>query len=233
MKRASCRVSLVFASEAPVAVVLRRGPAHWVEVVKWNTAEDTFEHGQWMHGKIYAERCGLSPNGELFVYFAMKRGKVNESDGYSYTFTAVSRPPYLTALAMWPAGSTWGGGGRFIDNKTLRLAYGDNGTRTPRAGNTEIFMAPLPMHHPNHPPGPLTIETDLDYYAPDREFRAAPNGYPVDAEWTGMDHRGRRIFTRAGVLYALAGDRQTEVLKDFNVDERRQAIAPKWARHWQ
>ena len=214
-------------------MVLRRGPAHWVEVVKWNTAEDTFEHGQWMHGKIYAERCGLSPNGELFVYFAMKRGKVNESDGYSYTFTAVSRPPYLTALAMWPAGSTWGGGGRFIDNKTLRLAYGDNGTRTPRAGNTEIFMAPLPMHHPNHPPGQLTIETDLDYYAPDREFRAAPNGYPVDAEWTGMDHRGRRIFTRAGVLYALAGDRQTEVLKDFNVDERRQAIAPKWARHWQ
>jgi hypothetical protein len=108
-----------------------------VEVIKWNTQEDAFEHGQWLHGRIYEERCGVSPNGSLFVYFALKYGKVATKQGYEQTYTAVSRPPFLTALALWPTGSTWGGGGRFMDNQTLRLAYGKDGTYHPGVGPTE------------------------------------------------------------------------------------------------
>lgn len=137
----ACRLSLVFARVAPIVVILRRGPTRWVEVIKWNTATDLFEHGQWLHGRIYAERCGLSPNGELFVYFAMRYGRVSKEDGYQQTFTAVSKPPYLTALALWPEGSTWGGGGHFVNDKTLRLAYGGNGTNHPGVGNTTIYSA--------------------------------------------------------------------------------------------
>ena len=114
-KSPPCRLSLVFAREAPIVVILRRGPTRWVEVIKWNTLEDAFEHGQWLHGRIYAERCGVSPNDRLFVYFALKYGKV--ARGYEQTFTAVSRPPFLTALALWPTGSTWGGGD---DSSTTR-----------------------------------------------------------------------------------------------------------------
>jgi hypothetical protein len=226
----SCRLSLVFASEAPVAVVLRRGPTEWVELIRWDTSTDFFEHGQWLHGKIYGERCGLSPNGRLFVYFAMKYGRVREDEGYKYTFTAVSKPPYLTALAMWPEGSTWGGGGRFIDDSTLCLAYGARGTRSPD-GITEIFMAPLPPHHPKHPPGPLTIQSDLDYYSPDRQFRSDPSGYP-EADWTGRDQGSRRIFTRAGALYALSPGGRERLLKDFNADVPRRLASPDWARVW-
>lgn len=229
-KPAPCRLSLVFAAESPVAVVLRRGPTEWVEVVKWNTAKDSFEDGQWLHGRIYAERCGLSPNGSLFVYFAAKHGKVRSDEGYEPTFTAVSRPPYLTALAMWPEGSTYGGGGRFINNSTLRLAYGAGRTRTPHDGKTEIFMAPLPKHHPKHPPRPLKIETDLDYYAPDRFFRIEPTGYP-ESDWTGKDQGSRRIFTRGGVLYALVQN-QEQILRDFNSDKPREIVSPEWARVW-
>jgi hypothetical protein len=76
-----CRLSLVFARDAPIVVVLRRGPSRVVEVVKWQTDTDQFEHGQWFHGRIYAERCGLSPNGSLFVYFAMKHGCVETKNG--------------------------------------------------------------------------------------------------------------------------------------------------------
>jgi hypothetical protein len=65
-----------------------------VEVVKWQTDTDQFEHGQWFYGRIYAEGCGLSPNGSLFVYFTMKHGRVDTANGYKQKFTAVSRPAF-------------------------------------------------------------------------------------------------------------------------------------------
>jgi hypothetical protein len=202
-----------------------------VEVIKWDTAEDSFEHGQWFHGRIYAERCGLSPNGRLFVYFARRYGRVDEDQGYEQTFTAVSRPPFLTALAMWPQGDTWGGGGRFIDDRTLRLAYGQGGTYHPGLGPTEIYMAPLPPYHPQHPPTGLVIETNLDRYAPDQDFRCDGTEYP-GAEWSGKDHGGRRILVREGRLYCLDAKDKEILLKDFNDDDVRFIESPHWAREW-
>jgi hypothetical protein len=226
-----CRLALIFAQEAPVVVVLRRGPTRWVEVIKWNTQEDVFEHGQWLHGRIYEERCGVSPNGRLFVYFALKYGKVATKQGYKQTYTAVSRPPFLTALALWPTGSTWGGGGRFIDNQTLRLAYGKDATYHPGVGPTEIYMAPLPAHHPHHPPTGLRIETNLDRYAPDHNFKDRDMEYP-GAEWFGRDHAGRKVFVKEGKLYRLDQEANEILLKDFNADKVRHIEAPQWAKEW-
>jgi hypothetical protein len=198
-------------------------------VVKWHTDTDQFEHGQWFHGRIYAERCGLSPSGALFVYFAMKYGRVDTENGYQQTFTAVSRPPYLTALAMWPQGDTWGGGGRFIDDQTLRLAYGAHGTSHPGVANTQIYMAPCPEAHPQHQPRGLRIEPDLDHYAPDAGFL---DHVADDGAWIGADHRGRRIIVRNGRI--LVGDSTggETLLRDFNADTKRGVISPQWAREW-
>ena len=227
-----CRLSFVFARSAPVVVVLRRGPSQWVEVIKWNTRDDSFEHGHWFHGRIYEGRCGLSPDGRLLVYFAMKAGCVDRSAGYEQTFTAVSRPPYLTALAMWPTGGTYGGGGRFIDDRTLRLAYGKHRSFFPGPRrHTEIAMGPLPSHHPNHPPTGLRICTNLDHYASGEGF-----GHfgvrPPEADWYGRDHADRPIFARRGKLYQTDPDANEILMKDFNHDEVRLIESPAWAREW-
>ena len=66
------RLAILFAARAPVAVIFRRGPSKRVEVIRWDTAHDTFERGHWFHGRIYTRRCDLSPDGELLVYFASK-----------------------------------------------------------------------------------------------------------------------------------------------------------------
>jgi hypothetical protein len=223
-----CQLSFVFAREAPVAVILRRGPTLWVEVIRWNTSDDVFERGQWLHGRIYAERCGLSPDGSLFVYFARAARRVDTAGGYKYTFTAVSKPPYLTALAMWPGGSTWGVGGRFVDDRTLRLAYGANGTNHPGVGFATIFMAPMPPPHPKHPPIGLRIETDLDYYAADLGFRL---NEPEAAQWRGRDHSGREVVAREGRLLSV-GEGAEIVLADFASDCFRDVPVPEWARTW-
>jgi len=102
------------ALKAPVAAIFRRGPSRQVRLIKWNLKDDSFERGQWFKGRIYERRCDLSPDGELLVYFAAKQRPPHG------TWTAISRPPYLTALAFWPKGDTWGGGGYFkTDRKVL------------------------------------------------------------------------------------------------------------------
>ena len=113
-----CRLSILMAREAHAAVILRRGPSRWVELILWDTKEDRFQRGQWFHGRIYEERCHLSPDGTKFIYFAAKYGRKRDAD-MPDTWTAISKPPYFTALALWPGIGMWGGGGLFLDNQCI------------------------------------------------------------------------------------------------------------------
>ncbi len=119
-----CRIYAILARSAPTGVVFRRGPAAWVQVLKWDTKHDTFEAGQWFRGRIYERRCDLSPDGSLLIYFASKfNAKTVADKEYTYAWTAISRPPYLTALALWPKGDCWHGGGLFESSTHVRLNH--------------------------------------------------------------------------------------------------------------
>jgi len=141
-ERYPCRLYAVLARDAPLAVILRRGPSKWVQVILWNTDDDTFTYGQWFHGRIYERRCDVSPDGAFFVYFASKiTGHTLRDPEYTHAWTAISKPPYLTALALWPKGDSWDGGGLFRGRRTLMLNH-DPAHRIP---------------HPAHRPHKLTI----------------------------------------------------------------------------
>jgi hypothetical protein len=73
--------------------------------------------GQWFRGRIYERRCDLSPSGDKFIYFAAKWRTPFR------TWTAISRAPFLTALALWPKGDAWGGGGLFDSEDTIELNH--------------------------------------------------------------------------------------------------------------
>lgn len=88
-----------------------RGPGQQVCTVFWDRRKDKFSLGQWLKGRIYEDRCDISPDGRHFIYFALNGRWASESRG---SWTAVSRVPYLKALAFYPAGTTYGGGGLFL-----------------------------------------------------------------------------------------------------------------------
>jgi hypothetical protein len=70
-----------------------------------------------LKGRIYERRSDLSPDGDLLAcYVANNRPPL-------YSWVAISRPPYLTALALWPGQGMWGGGLFGDDWRTLRLNY--------------------------------------------------------------------------------------------------------------
>lgn len=112
------RLYAILARRSSTAVVFRRGPSKQVLLLRWDRSDDSFEAGQWLAGRIYERRCDLSPGGGLLVYFAGKH------KGEHPTYTAISRPPYLTALALFSKGDTWGGGGLFEGERHLRLNHG-------------------------------------------------------------------------------------------------------------
>ena len=113
----STRLWVLMARRADVAVIFRRGPSKQVLLLRWNLADDTFEAGQWLKGRVYERRCDLSPDGERLIYFAATHRPP------FMTWTAVSRPPYFTALALWPKGDAWGGGGLFRDEHEILLNH--------------------------------------------------------------------------------------------------------------
>lgn len=110
----TCRLYAVLARNGLSAVVFRRGPSKQVCLIRWWLSSDKLEVGQWFKGRIHERRSDLSPDGELLVYLAAKHTGLG-------TWNAVSRPPYLTALAIWPNIGTWGGGGLFETDRTLGL----------------------------------------------------------------------------------------------------------------
>lgn len=118
----------LMAAEAPRAILLRRGPSHRVALIAWDTGRDTFEVGQWFKGHIPEDRCDLSPRGERFLFLAERSvhhgySRVPDREGPVYlSWTAISRPPYLTALALWPGAR----GGWFVAENAIALLGSDD-----------------------------------------------------------------------------------------------------------
>lgn len=123
MQSSHARIYAILARNAPFGIVFRRGPSKSVLLIGWNTSNDTFQCGQWLKGRIYERRCDLSPRGDLLLYFAASYRKPH------YSWSAVSRPPFLTALALWPKGDGWGGGGHFLSRNRIALNHRDGEMR--------------------------------------------------------------------------------------------------------
>lgn len=96
MTTAPCRLFVYLAHDAPLGIVLRRGPSAWTRLSLWHTDTDVIEHGQWFRGRIYERRSDISTDGSLFLYFARKDGaRSGGMDGVD-SWLALSRPPWLS-----------------------------------------------------------------------------------------------------------------------------------------
>jgi hypothetical protein len=173
----AARLFIIFARKSPTAVIFRRGPSKWVQLIKWDTNTDTFEPGQWFHGRIYERRADLSPNGSLLIYFAQKKEERTMKDSeYTYAWTAVSRPPYLTALALWPKGDCWHGGGLFRDDDTVILNH-----------KPEVAKP-----HSNHLPHGIRVTLKKDVCGEDDPLfseRLKRDGWELKQKWQ-IENRG-------------------------------------------
>jgi hypothetical protein len=208
MEHPKCHLFVIPARDKPIAIIIRRGPSAWYHLILWETrgkTRDIFTNGAWFRGRIYPEKCDLSPNGTLFVYFVFQGSRLRTE--YRDSYTAVSRAPWLHAVALWPHGGTYGGGGRFLDNCTL--------------------IGPTGKQHSAHQSKHIRVVPGTF------EYHSSTDDVP-GADWSGLDFECRLIFTRGGKLFRRekAGRKVNDVeLADFSHLQPDPQPAPEWATH--
>jgi hypothetical protein len=135
------RLFVYIAREASTAVVLRRGPSDWTRLSLWDTSTDTFEHGQWLKGRVYERRSDISPDGRLFAGFIRQSG-LRHGNPNADTWIALSRPPYFTALAVWFVGGTYHTGAFFPRADSLWLGF--QAEMPPDVGSLPAWLTLVP-----------------------------------------------------------------------------------------
>jgi hypothetical protein len=203
--KSPCRLSIILAQSASVAIVLRRGPTKWVQLMKWDTARDEFQPGQWFHGRVYDRRCDLSPDGSLFIYFASKfDGRTLADREYTYAWTAISKPPYVTALALWPKGDCWHGGGLFESDRRVWLNHKPPAKPHPQHRPRGLTVVPNPeAHGEDYPVWSRRMTRDGWVLLQTGEFRSSGYG------WRTVQPE---VWERADATAALRLRRQTDAI---------------------
>jgi hypothetical protein len=122
---------------ADSAVVIRRGPSRWWHILRWRLDAPGVEPGAWFGGQLYPRRSAVSADGKLLGYYALA-GKPPPWDSY----LAVSKVPWLHALAAWHWGSTWHWGCEFLSDD--RFCTGEAEPTAPDSGSYPAGLAPRP-----------------------------------------------------------------------------------------
>lgn len=138
------RLHVLLAADS--AVVIRRGPSRWWHILRWRLDPPGVEPGAWLGGQIYPRRCGVSADGALLGYSALA-GRPAPWDSY----LAVSKAPWVHALAAWHQGNTWHWGCEFLPDG--RFCTGEAEPTPPDSGTYPFGLArrpPLPViSHPD------------------------------------------------------------------------------------
>lgn len=114
-----CRLFIILAREAPIALIFRRGPTKWTQLIRWHTDTDTFEPGAWSEGIIHPERSDLSPDETKLIYQAADYSMRQRTTNFPQQWTAISKVPWLTALIAWDNCNGYFGGGLFETNSDV------------------------------------------------------------------------------------------------------------------
>jgi hypothetical protein len=176
------RIHVLLASEVPVGAVLYQRShltTHCLRLDYEPKGRDFRDHllkGSRFRGRLFPQRCDLSPDGRLMIYFAL-RGKETEDRSTLETFTGLCTPPWLTAQLTYPNGTLRGGGGRFLRNRRLFIDK-------PRPANVNANYYRFQGYEILHRPGLLTPAEKLLVQECDQPAATVRMPRPIDGPGT-------------------------------------------------
>lgn len=206
-------------------MIFRRGPSKWVQLIKWNTKRDTIELGQWFNGRIYERRSDLSPDGPLLIYFAQKISARSKKDQeYTYAWTAISRPPYLTALALWPKGDCWHGGGSFKNRRVVLLNHKPSVAKPHKKHQPQrLLVIPDPKAHGEDDPV-FSQRLERDGWQLKRAWQVENRGYPKLFHTIQPEVREKTNPSRTHVIQLTRSIELLDYSEDFAVRNIKQFL---------
>ena len=236
---AFAKLHVLLARDCALAVVIRHGTAKSVCTLLWDRRKDEFALGQWIRGRIDTATCDLSPDGQHFIYTA------NRYHLETNSWTVVSRPPYLKAVAYYPW--RWAGGW-FVNNRDYcvmnhGLSQADD-REHPFVLRVEAEGPKPSLYAARMVRGGWTIkEGTLDFVrevahgwtlwqSAKRRYRLSCGDRKADTKgWDWADLDGKRlVWTVKGCLWAgqvgKEGLEDVQLLHDFNGMKFEAIVAP-------
>ena len=231
------------AGKAPVALIVRHGPSKVNQLLLWNTKTDEITPGQWFKGSL--GNWQLSPDGRYLLYHAVKYW-VKEHGRWM----AISRPPYLTALALW-----------YVEHATAGYWLDDRHIAAPWSGKPDvgklrpaIKLVPIQKvgwescwyerDWPPIPGGWKIVHEEIEEHPQPlirrsrRYLEHSESNQKHEITCTNLfrDIRGRIVMVRDGCLYAGTAEEilndSGKLVYDFRPNEFEEVVAPEWATRW-
>ena len=206
---------LFFATDNKCALILRRAKDRMYNLIAWNRADDSFVEGQWIREDVWPDLCSLSPDGQHFLYHVKNSSMWRQA---TENYTVVSRPPWFTAVALFPQGGLSCAGGSFVSNNQFVI---DGDLRTDdiigrATGLTQLIRGDAT---PNCPTG-LRLRNGNPAQLAKRVRERLLSKEPVHAP-SPLDHyeaQGGRLYRRIGM--------ELHLIRDFTDMEPRFVPAP-------
>ncbi len=201
------RIIGLFAENAPVCVVLRRGPSRYSQQILWRTDNDEFTPGQWIRGNV--DYATLTSDGRYMALGVM--GAKSRIGSWEDTqISLICRPPYFTALELWIGGLCF---------NTVAFLPDD------------VLAHPTDLQHVVNASNecPLQRVTTLSVWPISRDHDYTLNASVREA--TGHDQQGREVRLEAGKVFAKEGN-EWKLLFDAALHQFEHIEAPGWAREW-
>jgi hypothetical protein len=200
------------ATDAPIVAIIGRGPSQWASVGRWDVDAMTYEPGARLHARVYSERCDVSPDGKYLCYFTLNSGTDWAAGD---TYVAVSRLPWVFALAAWREANTYSRGMCFVDRSAGAVP-------PPEVGDIET----LPFGLARQEATSFAVERRRGW----SETRSTPTR-TTDDVWD--QHRGEAIVMmkpnpRTGVVLQVRGG----PVASFGYGELTQETCPQYSLHF-
>ena len=201
----AARLYGLFAANAAVCVIARRGPTHFSQLILWNTETDVFTTGQWIHGNVTSGT--LSSDGK-YAALCIVGGKTKSGFYPDGCYMVICRPPFFTALEFWEGYS--------------------RGDVSFREGDVIAWPgSEYPHEHRSRTKCPFQVTTSK-IELPKIVTRRLTQGY---GEQILADQQGRLVKFEAGAVYDVSRD-EPRLLCNLNPNKFEEVISPDWARHW-
>lgn len=217
---APARIFAIRARNGQTATVFRRGPSKINQLLQWDLKTDRVMSGQWIRAAIYPRRSDLSPDGHHLIYFA-----ATHKGGDQANWTAISRPPYWTALHFYGQRDAWNGGGVFLDNRHYwpDVVLGRSSVKKVASGLVRE-QAPPTWLEPTH-------GEDMVVYLP----RLVRDGWTLDNEQRILEQSVDWLFKRTRVWTLVRGVRDRwQLIKKITASLERKGPYGEvyWETHW-
>jgi hypothetical protein len=174
------RISFFLNSSSSKAVIFRRGPSKWTQLLLWDLDNTQIQEGQWFKGRVYLEKSDFSPNGDYLALALAKYPNKNNEGEKNYSWLSISKPPYFSALLTLISKDGQTCGGYFADDK--KLIYNGSQDFLEKKDNKKNHGFHIVFKNKN---SPMKIYGEN----PLNNKRLERNGWITIQDWEGTYHK--------------------------------------------